>query len=161
MSDLTALEKRKFETLLNMGSGYVLNFSDLTFNDFFLDSIGFDINARYSGSKANRLRDFWRHEPNNIVGELMRDMLDYAADGTVFDGKEELLEKCRGIVARLTVANTQPQQGARRMFNVLIHGNQTAWETDQLMRIDARRFKEYSGSEAKNISADNLESLIT
>lgn len=142
-----------------MGSGYVLNFSDRTFNDFFLDSIRFDINARYSGSKANRLRDFWRHESNAMVGKLMGDMLDHAADGRVFDGKKELLEKCRAIVARLTAASTQPQQHPPKMFNVLIHGNQTAWETDQLMRIDAKRFKEYSGAESKNISADNVESL--
>jgi hypothetical protein len=63
MSDLSNTEKRKFERLLEMGSGYVLNFSNRTFEEFILDSTGRSIyDARYeygSGSKANRLRAFW------------------------------------------------------------------------------------------------------
>lgn len=35
MSDLSSIEKRKLERLLGMGSGYVLNFSDRTFSEFF------------------------------------------------------------------------------------------------------------------------------
>jgi hypothetical protein len=101
MSDLTNVEKRRLELLLNMGGGYVLNFSDRTFNDFFLDNINFDINSRYNGSKANRLRTFWRQDTNSIVGKLMSDMLDYGEDCKLFSGKDELLETCRGIVARL------------------------------------------------------------
>lgn len=31
------------------------------------------------------------------------------------------------------------------MYNVIVASNSTAWETDQLMRMDATRFKEYSG----------------
>jgi len=45
------------------------------------------------------------------------------------------------------------------LFNLLISGNTTAWETDQLMRMDAGRFKEYSGSESQFIAADKPESL--
>lgn len=37
MSDLTAFEGRKLEKLLGMGSGYVLNFSDRTYSEFFID----------------------------------------------------------------------------------------------------------------------------
>jgi hypothetical protein len=45
------------------------------------------------------------------------------------------------------------------MFNVLIAGNPTQWETDQLMRMEVGRFQEYSGSEAENISASTPETL--
>jgi len=45
------------------------------------------------------------------------------------------------------------------MFNILTSGGDTTWETDQLMRMDAVRFKEYSDSEAESISADNPASL--
>jgi len=31
------------------------------------------------------------------------------------------------------------------MFNILIHAGETAWETDQLMRMDVGRFKDYGG----------------
>ena len=37
MSDLSGSERRKLEKLLGMGGGYVLNFSDRTFGDFFDD----------------------------------------------------------------------------------------------------------------------------
>ena len=48
------------------------------------------------------------------------------------------------------------------MFNILVHGNDTAWETDQLMRMDKARFKEYSDSEHQGIvvtSPDTLKAL--
>lgn len=50
MSDLTAFEGRKLEKLLGMGSGYVLNFSDRTFSEFFIDLVnqtGSFIKERY------------------------------------------------------------------------------------------------------------------
>lgn len=36
------------------------------------------------------------------------------------------------------------------MFNVIISGEENAWETDQLMRMDVTRFKEYSGGPEAN-----------
>ena len=62
MADLSNLEKRSIEKLFGMGSGYVLNFSNRTFDEFVLDSTGKNIfEERYnagSGSKANCLRAF-------------------------------------------------------------------------------------------------------
>src|SRR5690242_13962195 len=83
MANLMAGEKRKLERLLDMGSGYVLGFSNRTFSEFVLDSTGREIySAKYdygSGSKANRLRAFWNQEPNIVVGKLIGDLLDYVA----------------------------------------------------------------------------------
>jgi len=46
------------------------------------------------------------------------------------------------------------------MFNVLISADGTAWETDQLMRMDVNRFKEYSdGTEAKSVSIEKAATL--
>lgn len=45
------------------------------------------------------------------------------------------------------------------MFNLLISGTGTSWETDQLMRMHADRFKEYSGSEADAVSLEEPASL--
>jgi hypothetical protein len=105
MSNLNNLEKRKFEQLLGMGSGYVLNFSNSSFAEFVLDSTGLNIyDSRYdygSGSKANRLRGFWRKEGDNVVGKLMGEMLDYGVENDLFGGKDALLEACRRIVVRL------------------------------------------------------------
>lgn len=99
MSDMTFVEKRKFEQLLGMSTGYVLDFSNRRFADFVLDSTGIDIySQRYEfggNSKANRLRAFWQKETNAIVGKLMGDMLDYLGES----GPSH--EVCRLIVARL------------------------------------------------------------
>lgn len=99
MSDLTFMEKSKFEKLLGMETGYVLNFSNRSFAEFVRDSTGRNIyDERYSyasGSKANRLRAFWQKEENSVVGKLMCDMLDYQGES----GPQQ--EVCRLIVARL------------------------------------------------------------
>ena len=105
MSDLTNMEKRKFERLLEMGSGYVLNFSNRTIEGFILDSTGRAIyDSRYdygSGSKANRLRAFWNVEPNPVVGKLMGDILDYGIEENTFAKDNPLLTDCRKVAARL------------------------------------------------------------
>jgi len=46
------------------------------------------------------------------------------------------------------------------MFNILISGDATAWETDQLMRMDAPRFGENSGAECAGIAVANPETLL-
>jgi hypothetical protein len=44
------------------------------------------------------------------------------------------------------------------MFNVIISGEPKVWETDQLMRMDVTRFKEYSGGpEADKINITKFE----
>ncbi len=128
MSDLTFAEKRKFEQLLGMSSGYVLDFTNRTFAEFVLDSTGHDIfDPRYnyaSGSKANRLRAFWQKETNSVVGKLMGDMLDYNGE----TGPN--VEMRRLIVGRLLGKSSahhvpaqglqlQPQQHSRR-FEALL-----------------------------------------
>lgn len=106
MSDLSNMDKRKFERLLGMGSGYVLDFSNRTFEEFILDSTGRSIyDPRYeygSGSKANRLRGFWNTEGNAVVGKLMGDMLDYGMEIGSVANDSPLVEECRRIIARLT-----------------------------------------------------------
>lgn len=37
MPEIGAFERRKLEKLLGMGSGYVLDFSDRTYAEFFID----------------------------------------------------------------------------------------------------------------------------
>jgi hypothetical protein len=46
------------------------------------------------------------------------------------------------------------------MFNVLISGDSTAWETDQLMRMDASRFGECSGAEGVGIAVGKPKTLL-
>ncbi len=132
MSDLTNIEKRRLEQLLEMGSGYVLNFSNRTFDEFVRDATGRNIyESRYdygSGSKANRLRCFWQVEPNYVVGKLLGALIDHQMEiedenqvsGGFYAKKKpeelrrtaSLREDCRRIVTRLLQAQPVPEMEA-------------------------------------------------
>jgi len=106
MADLSPIEKRHLERMLEMGGGYVLDFSNRTFSEFILDVTGREIDdARYSyasGSKANRLRAFWAIEPNHVVGTLLRSLLQYRqASGSSPTLAADLEEACCRVIDRL------------------------------------------------------------
>jgi hypothetical protein len=93
--DLAAIEK-----VLDMGGGYVLNFSDRTFSMFFAD-LGIDIDAEFpEGSKAKRLRAFLRSAAPARVARALEALLAHrgARDG---DETFDDLTKARNAVARL------------------------------------------------------------
>lgn len=107
MSELKFIEREKLEKLFGMKSGYVLNFSDRTFREFVLDSVGKDIyDSKYdyqSGSKANRLRAFWVEEPDEVVGRLTADLLNLLSEdkpevteGSLFRACEQIVQRLRG-----------------------------------------------------------------
>jgi hypothetical protein len=83
MSSLSFPEKSKLEKLLDMGSGYVSNFSDITFAAFFSD---FDVDIhseRYTKngtSKAKKLRQFWKIEPDHLVGQTLQALIKHIED---------------------------------------------------------------------------------
>jgi len=108
MSDLTHFEKKKLEAVLGMASGYVLDFGDASFAAFVLESTGLDIEERkyheLGRSKAKRLRTFWKLEPNEVVGKLLNDLLDYSGD------TRANAEVCRLVVRRLLGNSTGAQQ---------------------------------------------------
>src|SRR5262245_47050374 len=141
MSDLSIIEKRSLERLFGMGSGYVLDFSNRTFDEFVFDSTGKSIyDSKYdngSGSKANRLRAFWSSEPNYIVGKLLEDLLVYAEEQGVNGEREQLLETCRRTLKRLLQDQPVPEieaitpNTAERDFNTLAKSVREAIEKNE------------------------------
>ncbi len=108
MSSLTDIEKRYLERLLDMSGGYVLDFTNATFGEFF-ERHNIDIHGRkyqtFGTSKAKKLRAFWISEPDRLVGMVLSEMLDSYAAGCELSGRapdRNLLERARGIVGRLT-----------------------------------------------------------
>ena len=79
MSSIKPVEKMLFEDLFGMSSGYVMNFTNSSFADFFRDTIGIDIYSDkydYIGdSKAKRLRAFWEIEPDKVVARILLELL--------------------------------------------------------------------------------------
>lgn len=116
MSDLSGIEKIKLEKILEMGNGYVLDFTNRTFQDFIQDCCHIDIyNAKYdyaSGSKANRLRRFWNKESNHIAGKLLSNLLDYwltlkeIGFQEITKGEQSLFSDCKQIAKRLEQDNS-------------------------------------------------------
>lgn len=111
MSNLSSTEKRKIEKLFEMGSGYVLNFSDRTFQEFISENTGIDIDDskyKYEGrSKANRLRAFWNKESNYVVEKLISNLLEYWRTDKltkyikISQEEQTLFDECAKIAERL------------------------------------------------------------
>jgi len=88
-----------------MGGGYVLNFSNRTLAESVAESTGRDIyDPRYehaSGSKANRLRAFWKQEPDYLVGKLVHGLLGYCRPAAGDSAQDRLSKECERIARRL------------------------------------------------------------
>lgn len=113
-SDLTSLDRRVVEEVLEMGGGYVLDFSDRTFGEFFRDH-GVEIYderfGRDGNSKANRLRCFLKQARPPLSGRVLAALLEYrSVVGASDDLPEERLKRYRQIAQRLggEVAGTRP-----------------------------------------------------
>ncbi len=125
MSSLTDVEKRYLEKILNMQSGWVLDYSDATFGELFghhkIDIHGHKYQT-YGTSKAKKMRAFWEQESEALVGNVLSEMLDsYEADCDLNNREidKSVLEKSRGIVARLTgkPASTKASQTVDDFLN--------------------------------------------
>jgi len=110
MADLTYIERENIEKFLGMKSGYVMDFSDRTFQEFVGEAVGLDIdNEKYhyaSNSKANRLRQFIKVESNYTFGKLLTAFCDYwlskVNTGEIDPRDDENLHKeCVKIAERL------------------------------------------------------------
>lgn len=128
MSSLKIKETSLFEKLFGMETGYVLNFSDRTFQNFILESTGIDIfDGQYSAplSKAKRLRQFWQKEDDYITQKLLSDMLAYWFDnkqayGQEFSDEELLLhEKCKKALDILQGTNLVEELNSITSVDVL------------------------------------------
>lgn len=82
---ITRLDRAVFEEALGMESGYVLDFSDRTFGDFFCTEVGIDPDAApgswlfqaYGTSKAKRLRSFIARAQPHLVARTLRALWEY------------------------------------------------------------------------------------
>lgn len=63
-----------------MASGYVLDFTDRTFAQFFRENVGIEIyDDRYAyngGSKAKHMRAFWEMDDDAVVGRILKPLLE-------------------------------------------------------------------------------------
>ena len=110
MASLTYREKSILEELFGMSSGYVMDFSNSSFSRFIGDVINIDV---YDGpgyeeyaSKANKLRQIWNKEPDNVVGTLIEALLSYFEDmqlrqDKLTDYERKKIDEMRLVATRL------------------------------------------------------------
>jgi hypothetical protein len=140
MAELSVVEKTKLEKLLGMGSGYVLDFSNRTIQEFIADSVGLNIfDSKYdysSGSKANRLRALWKSEPNHVVGRVIGDLLEYARQSPSGDF-DHLFPDCARVAERLRQGAPvlddlgTDQEPGERAFQVLVKALRQAIDNNE------------------------------
>lgn len=121
MSTLRALDLDLLNDLFEMHGGYVLDFTDRTFGDFFRSELRIDIdNPRYAvngGSKGKRFRYFVQTSDDAVVVHLLTALWEYREtkrrrakrEETVPDAEQEFW----ALIARLggkRPANVQPPQ---------------------------------------------------
>ena len=105
MKNLSYKNKVILERFLEMGSGYVLNFSDRTMALFVGDSVGIDIhNEKYKAngtSKANKLRTFLQLESESVCKKLLLDLCEYAQSNELSKKSNADEEAFRSVIASI------------------------------------------------------------
>ena len=119
MAGLKSHEKVVFERLFDRG-GYVLNFTNHTFAEFFREH-GIDIENkkyRFNGdSKMKRLRAFWEIEPDDVVGIVIEGLLKYAC--AVEDVNKEDHAKAVEVICRLKGESNNSQKEPKSEYDFL------------------------------------------
>jgi hypothetical protein len=81
MSDIKTLDIRLLNQVFDMEQGYVLDFSDRTMGNFFLEELNIDIDeakwSREGTSKAKRLRFFLKTVDNTTASRVITALWDY------------------------------------------------------------------------------------
>lgn len=158
MADLTFIEKSNFENFLGMKTGYVLEFSDRTFQEFVADTVGIDIYEEKfnyaSGSKANRLRAFIKSESNYNVGVLLDKLVElkmskYKTGDTIPDDEFELYENCVKIVTRLK------DEGLVEHLDALQPNN-----SDKDFKLLAKSIRESIEKNEPEVALDRLHTFV-
>lgn len=126
---LDSLDRDVIESVLQMGGGYVLDFSDRTFAEFFDE---FDVpiddgTYRVDGhSKAKRMRAFLRNADPALVGRVLAALLERRLIKSRDGLNEQEVERYRKILARLGAGSGASVEAAR--------SSQTATTEDELLR---------------------------
>jgi hypothetical protein len=111
MAQLDFIEKGYFEKLFGMESGYVLDFSNHTFQEFVYKKIQIDIYQKYpSFSKAKILRAIIADSDNITIGKLLLELLRYMqANNMVGESDRDTFKKCAEIGNRLIGKTASPK----------------------------------------------------
>lgn len=138
MSSLTLSEKRTLEAFLGMASGYVLDFTNPTFAEFFFEIANIDIHSEQytteGTSKANKMRSFWKQDHDHVVARVLLALIKRkrAAQNPVEAGSSDFEQRCRAIADRL-LSGGPPLQPLKEQAKAL----NAEYLTQQIRRMES------------------------
>lgn len=116
MSSLTSRDRRRLELFLDMGGGWILNFSDRTFNEFFVEHVGLNIDdPKYlfrGTSKAKRMRAFWELDLDYTVARALEALIEWGDEFKCLPDDAQLRSDVEAIVVRLKLSSPVPEVDA-------------------------------------------------
>lgn len=105
MSNIRSIDMMFLEDIFEMGSGYVLNFSDRTFAQFFAEELNIDINdptyAQTGGSKAKRFRCFLQTVDKPTIVRTLKGLWEYREALRQRSEQEEKVKNAQGLFLAL------------------------------------------------------------
>lgn len=105
MSNIRSIDMMFLDDIFDMGSGYVLNFSDRTFAQFFAEELNIDIDApayaRNGSSKAKRFRCFLQTVDKPTVVRTLKVFWEYREALRQRSGQEEKVKNAHGLLLTL------------------------------------------------------------
>src|SRR5712691_12860103 len=115
MTNIRSIDMLAIDDLFEMSGGYVLNFSDRTFAQFFLEELNMDIDnpiyAKNGTSKAKRLRCFLQTVDKPTVVRTLNALWEYREALRLRAGREETQQNAQGrflaIIDRLTSGDSK------------------------------------------------------
>ena len=112
MAKLSTVDLTHIDRAFGMSSGYVLNFSNATFAEFFNREFGIDIYDDAYGdlgtSKGKHLRSFLLKEHDAIVARVLRGLWEYNGATNPEAATKELGEKILSIATKLDGIAVEP-----------------------------------------------------
>ena len=99
MAKLRAVDMRLLEDVFEMGGGYVLDFTNRTFSEFFKNDVGVNIDDQRhcleGTSKGKRLRAFLQIDQEPVVARALRGLWDHreAITGPSDHGDEKIRQQ--------------------------------------------------------------------
>lgn len=117
MSNIRSIDMLFLDDVFDMGGGYVLNFSDRTFAQFFAEELNIDIDdpvyARNGGSKAKRLRCFFQTVEKATVVRTLHALWEYREALRQRSGEADKVHNAHGrllsLIDRLEGRPDEPQ----------------------------------------------------
>lgn len=141
MSSLSLIEKQKLERELRMSGGYLLDFSNRRFEEFYGEVVGISIyddlylNDSTSGSKAKRTRVFWKIGSDKQVLLFLNGILDgweFYSKTPITEPSEKIIKQ---IIQRLKGSSNTKEKSTTKQPNAKIDTNLSQIIHSQLIEL--------------------------